>query len=87
MSGGPPSSSAPEICAPGRMYGLSCATSADACDSAELLCMECGTVPRDTARAMSEENVEVARRFYAIGSEMYERIDAYREAQESGDFS
>ena len=36
---------------------------------------------------MSEENVEVARRFYAIGREMYERIGAYHEAQESGDFS
>jgi ketosteroid isomerase-like protein len=36
---------------------------------------------------MLEENVELARRFYAIGSEMYERLDAYHEAQESGDFS
>ena len=36
---------------------------------------------------MSRKNVEVARRFYAIGREMYEQIDAYHEAQESGDFS
>jgi ketosteroid isomerase-like protein len=30
-----------------------------------LLCMESGTPSRDTARAMSEENVEVVRRYYA----------------------
>ncbi len=36
---------------------------------------------------MSRENVEVARRFYTVGSEIYERIDALHEAEESGDFS
>jgi ketosteroid isomerase-like protein len=36
---------------------------------------------------MSQENVEIARRFYTVASEVYERIEALREAHESGDFS
>jgi hypothetical protein len=35
---------------------------------------------------MSQENVELARRFYEVGAATYARIDAIQEANESGDF-